>query len=113
MITTNGSNDLLDQGVTLDGVTLNGTLDMSAFGSSATVIDGLTLDTNLYVSGSESSLQFDGDNPQAVSVGALVSSATIHLSGQHSSLSDFGDAELTFDSGITVSGNREMTTRST
>ena len=69
---------------TLDGVTLNGTLDMSADGSYVVVVDGLTLNTDLYLSGDNSELQFDDGS--AVAAGPLVQNATIHLIGAYSVL---------------------------
>ena len=53
-------------GGVLYGVTLDGTLDMSALAATVTVADGLTLDTNLNVSGEYASLNFDASIAQAV-----------------------------------------------
>jgi hypothetical protein len=115
-ITTSGSDDLVATSAnfriaflsvffvngTLDGVTLNGTLDMSAAGAYVVVVDGLTLDTDLYVSGASAALQFpDGST---VAAGPLVKSATIHLSGDDAELFSNTLQTVTIGRGIIISG---------
>ena len=102
-MTTAGSDDLAAtySGGTLDGVTIDGTLDMSqgsasvtvvsgtldsalnlsGSGANVTVLGGLTLNADVYLSASDTYLYFNDTNPQAVNVGTIASSATIHLSG--------------------------------
>jgi hypothetical protein len=93
----------------LDGVTLDGTLDMSTAGESVNVIGGLTLNTDLNISGYNAYMEFDDSNPQSVDIGSAVRSATIHLSGDESFLANVGTQTLTFDPGITVSGESSGT----
>ncbi len=50
-------------------------------GTNVTVLGGLTLNANVYLSASDTYLYFNDTNPQAVNVGTIASSATIHLSG--------------------------------
>ena len=105
-ITTSGSDDLIANSGTLDGVTLDGTLNMSGqFGYvQVNVIGGLTLNTDLYVSGDYASLNFlDGST---VAVGSLVTSATIHLNGYYTSLNNdsYPSQAVTMGRGITISG---------
>ncbi len=88
----------------LDGVTLDGTLDMSSGNNTVTVVDGLTLNTDLDLSAYNANLEFEGSNPQAVGIGSAVSSATIHLSGLDSFLANVGTQTLTIDPGITIAG---------
>ena len=88
----------------LDGVTLDGTLDMSSGNNTVTVVDGLTLNTDLDLSAYNANLEFKGSNPQAVGIGSAVSSATIHLSGLDSFLANVGTQTLTIDPGITIAG---------
>ncbi|MGO9923910.1 MAG: hypothetical protein ACLQIB_55585, partial [Isosphaeraceae bacterium] len=108
-ITTRGSDDLVVSNVTLSGVTLDGTLDMSEPNASVAVINGLTLDTDLNLSGAGASLQFNDGS--TVSVGTLVTSATIHLSGDDAGVSNNNYysyyntyAPVTVGRGITISG---------
>lgn len=98
-ITTSGSDDLIAAGGTLDGVTLDGTLDMSSGGVG--VMGGLTLNTDLYVS--DYGLYFlDGST---VAVGPLVTSATIHLSGDNAHLyNTYPSQTVTIGRGITIAG---------
>jgi hypothetical protein len=73
-------------GNTLDGVTLDGTLDMSASGTAPTysgayvsVVDGLTVNKPLDVSGSGATLWFNDANP-------LILNADLDLSGYSATL---------------------------
>jgi hypothetical protein len=101
-ITTVGTNDLVGFDGTLNGVTLDGTLDMSNYSSAIDVEGGLTLDTDLYISGQYATLQFlDGST---VAPGPLVRNATIHLSGDYSTILATLPQSVTLASGITVSG---------
>ncbi len=111
-ITTTGGAALAAASGTLDGVTLNGTLDMSADGATVAVVDGLTLNTDLDLSGSGADLQFnDGSTVEA---GPLVQNATIHLSGagaflfnntgQNALLNNDPSQTVTVGRGITISG---------
>jgi hypothetical protein len=87
---------------TLNGVTLDGTLDMSAATATVFVTNGLTLDTDLYVSGENADLQIsDGST---VAVGPLVKNATIHLSGDYSTLYNASNNLMPVGPGITISG---------
>ena len=96
-VTTVGGDNLIATypGGTLDGVTLNGTLDMSQGSATITIVGGtlngvlnllrrrpagtilggLTLNADVYLSGGGTFLYFNDTNPQAVSAGALVGSA--------------------------------------
>ena len=87
---------------TLDGVTLDGTLDMSAqFGDQVVnVMGGLTLDTDLYLSGGNVNF----DDGSTVAVGPLVHAATIHLNGDYATLENFSSQTVTIGRGITISG---------
>jgi RHS repeat-associated protein len=98
-ITTTGSDDLIatGSGGTLDGVTLDGNLDMSQSSAEVTVLDGLTLNGDVTLSGEFASLAFGGDNPQAVG-----GSGTIDLTGAYANLYSPSDQTLTFDSTITI-----------
>ncbi|HEV8061687.1 MAG TPA: S53 family peptidase, partial [Gemmataceae bacterium] len=94
---------------TLDGVTLDGTLDMSAFGAYVAVVDGLTLNTDLYLSGYDAELQFNGGS--SVTAGALAQNATIHLSGPFATLynNTSSNAVLNNDPSQTVTIGRHVT----
>jgi hypothetical protein len=110
-ITTSGTDDLIVDGDysggMLDGVTLDGTLDMSEQYARVFITGGLTLDTDLYVSGQDAFVFFrDGST---VAAGPFVKSATIHLNGNGSGLYDaswiFGiNTPATLAQSITVSG---------
>ncbi len=117
MIATRGSGDLVATnytydyssgfpigGGTLSDVTLEGTLDMSGSNAVVTVINGLTLDTNLNISGAGASLQFNDSTGSTLAVGPLVPSATVHLSGAGTGLSNNGIQTVTLGQGITISG---------
>ncbi len=102
-------------GGTLYGVTLDGTLDMSAETASVIIADGLTLDNDLNVSGLGAQLYVDVSLSQAVGVGALVGGATIHLSGYGAQIRSTNDISLppsrsiaTFDPTITISGEASV-----
>jgi hypothetical protein len=80
----------IDGGNTLDDVTLAGTLDMSASGTSPTyygayvsVVDGLTLNAPLDLSGSYATLQFNDASP-------LILNADLDVSGYYAAL-NFND----------------------
>ncbi len=113
LVVTNTDNDFYD-GVTLSGVTLDGTLDMSEPNAALFVMNGLTLDTDLNVSGAGASLQFNDGS--TVSVGPLVTRATIHLSGDDAGLSNDSDyyyvyaLPVTVGRGITISGENPNAT---
>ena len=94
---------------TLDGVTLNGTLDMSADGAYVAVVGGLTLNTDLYLSGSNADLQFNDGS--TVATGPLDNGATIHLIGFYSLLynNTSGNAVLNNDPTQTVTIGRDVT----
>ena len=94
---------------TLDGVTLNGTLDMSADGAYVAVVDGLTLNTDLYLSGYDAELQFNDGS--TVAAGPLVQNATIHLSGPYAVLYNdtSANAVLNNDPSQTVTFGRNVT----
>jgi len=94
---------------TLDGVTLNGTLDMSASGAYVVVVDGLTLNTDLYLSGDNTELQFNDGS--TVAAGPLVQSATIHLQGAYSVLynNTSSNSVLNNDPSQTVTIGRQVT----
>ena len=68
-----------------------------------TVLGGLTLNANVYLSASDTYLYFNDTNPQAVNVGTIASSATIHLSGAVRTIDNQGSQIVTFASGITIS----------
>ncbi len=102
-------------GGTLYGVTLDGTLDMSAEIASVIIADGLTLDNDLDVSGLGAQLYVDGSLSQAVGVGALVGGATIHLSGYGAQIETTYDITqppsrsiATFDPAITISAEASL-----
>src|SRR5262249_49900373 len=109
--TTTGSDDLvaINQSTfyyslsTLDNITLNGTLDMSQFFVTVAILGGLTLNTDLTLSGYGASLEFKDNNPQTVSAGSLVSSATIHLTGYYAELYSYRNQTVTFASNLTIS----------
>jgi hypothetical protein len=97
--------------VTLDGVTLSGSLDMSVYGAYVVIVGRLTLNTDLYL-GQTADLQFNGDS--SVVAGALVQYATIHLGGPYavlynnsspnSLLNNDPSQMATIGSGVTISG---------
>ncbi len=99
-ITTSGANDLIAAYGTLDGVTLDGTLDMSQ--GAVSVMAGLVLDIDLYLSGSYATLYLsDGST---VTAGPLDPGATIHLTGYGASLQNVSGQMVTLGRGITISG---------
>jgi len=57
---------------TLDAVTLNGTLDLSAYEATVAILGGLTLDTDLDLSGQYASLNFNDSNSQTLGGGGTV-----------------------------------------
>jgi hypothetical protein len=111
-------------GNTLDGVTLDGTLDMSASGTAPSyagaivfVVDGLTVNKPLDLSGSGATLWFNDTSPLilnadldasgysaaldfnargGVASGPLVTGATIHLSGQYAAFDNVANSYLGF-----------------
>jgi hypothetical protein len=97
--------------VTLDGVTLSGSLDMSVYSAYVVIVGRLTLNTDLYL-GQTADLQFNGDS--SVVAGALVQYATIHLGGPYavlynnsspnSLLNNDPSQMATIGSGVTISG---------
>ena len=106
-----GSQDYVGVGGgVLYGVTLDGALDMSALAATLTIAGGLTLNTDLNVSGEDTRLYFDTSIAQAIGVGTLVSGATIHLSGYDADMVTTSDSlrttseTVTLDPTITVSG---------
>jgi hypothetical protein len=86
----------------LDGVTLDATLDMQTNeGATVVVVDGLTLNANVYI-GTSASLEFSDTNPQAVSIGSAVSNATIYLNDGNAyvaSLYNGSSQTVTFEPG--------------
>ncbi len=96
-------------GGTLDGVILDGTLDMSQGNDYVAVADGLTLNTDLYLSGWGATLQFD--DASTVAAGSLVQGATIHLSGPYATLynNTSSNAVLNNDPSQTVTIGRNVT----
>ncbi len=80
-ITTHGPDDLVAINGGLSDVTLDGNLDMSGTNAAVTVINGLTLDTDLNVSGAGANLDFEDSTGGTLAVGPIVKSATVHLSG--------------------------------
>jgi hypothetical protein len=100
-ITTRGSDDLVatGSGGTLSGVTLDGTLDMSGTNAVVTVINGLTLDRDLNISGAGDSLQFNDSTGSTLAGGA-----TVHLSGAGAGLFNTGIQTVIVGPGITISG---------
>jgi PKD domain/MBG domain len=123
-LTTDGIDDLVatDLGGVLDGVTIDGTLDMSqgsanvalaaatlddvlnisGGGASATILGGLTLNADVDLSGGSTFLDFNDPNPQTVSVGTLASSATIHLSGSGSGIDNESSQSVTLGPSIAI-----------
>ena len=101
-IATSGTGELEANDGVLDGVTLDGTLDMSGQYPYVNVVGGLTLNTDLYVSGSYASLYFDDGS--TVAAGPLVKSATIHLSGDGAGLYNYSSGTVTVGPGINISG---------
>jgi hypothetical protein len=99
---------------TLDGVTLDCSLDMSAQGAYVAIVDGLTLNTDLTLSGYLAELQFNDGG--TLTVGALVNGAVIHLKGGYSFLynatspnallNNYPSQTPTIGQGITISGER-------
>ncbi len=96
-ITTSGSNDLVATAAngTLDGVTLDGTLNVQS--GPVTIVGGLTLDSNLEIGGYDVGLEFNDPNPQSVN-----GTATIFLDGYYDNLTNESTALVTFGSGITI-----------
>jgi hypothetical protein len=95
----------------LDGVTLDGTLDLSTAGAGVLIENGLTLNTDVNVSGSGAGIFTEfGAGPVIFSVGSLVSGATIKLSGQGATLSDFNGGSFALEPGITVAGGNSSAT---
>jgi len=86
-------------GGTLSGATLDGTLDMSGTNAVVTVINGLTLNTGLNLSGAGASLQFNDGTGST-----LAGLATVHLSGKSTGISNIGIETLIIGQGITISG---------
>ncbi|HXY35854.1 MAG TPA: hypothetical protein VEI07_16590, partial [Planctomycetaceae bacterium] len=84
-------------GGTLDAVTLDGTLDMSAGSASVTILGGLTLNADLSVSGQDAGLSFDDTNPQSVA-----GNGTIYLTGPSVLLDNQSSQTLTFDPTIGI-----------
>jgi hypothetical protein len=97
----------------LDGVTLDGKLDMSASGADVLIENGLTLNTDVNVSGSGAGIFVATDavfGPAIFAVGSLVSGATINLSGQGATLSGFSGGSFELEQGITVAGGNSFAT---
>ena len=96
-ITTSGSDELVatSSNGTLDGVALDGTLNMQS--GPVTIVGGLTLDSNLDISGYGVGLEFNDPNPQSVG-----GTATISLDGFSDYLTNQSTAPVTFGSGITI-----------
>jgi hypothetical protein len=97
---------------TLDGVILDCPLDMSADGAHVAIVNGLTLNTDLSLSGYLAELQFNDGS--ALTAGTLVKSAVIHLKGSFSFLynatspnallNNYPSQTPTIGQGITISG---------
>jgi hypothetical protein len=107
-ITTSGTDDLVANVGNLDGVTLDGTLDMSGQYPYVNVMGGLTLDTALYISGAGAQLEF-GDG-STLALGSLVKCATIHLSGDDTALYNYSGQTVTVGRSITISGESDYRT---
>ncbi len=85
---------------------------MSAGGACVAVVSGLTLNTDLYLSGPNADLQFDDGS--TVTAGKLVQNATIHLqsaysvlfnnTGPNALLNDYPSQTVTFGRNIIISG---------
>jgi hypothetical protein len=69
---------------------------------------GLTLDTDLYISGAGAQLEF-GDGT-TLALGSLVKSATIHLSGDDTALYNYSGQTVTVGRSITISGESDYRT---
>ena len=124
-VTTAGSDDLAatSSDGTLDGVTINGTLDMSqgqagvtllrgtldsalnlsGSGTNLTVLGGLTLNADVYLSALYTYLYFNDTNPQTVGVGTLATGATIHMSSAGATIDNQSSQVVTLAPGITIS----------
>ncbi len=101
-ITTSDTSALFAEGGTLDGVTLDGTLNTAYSAGFAEIEGGLTLDTDLYLSNSSVSVLYFDDG-STVAVGPLVQAATIHMSG-NAELRNLSSQTVTIGRGITISG---------
>ena len=111
VVNTDGSGSTLiatTSGGTLDGVTLDVSMDLSGTNVFVWVQNGLTLNADQDLSGVGSSLAFvDWSNPQTVEVGASVSGAAITLSGTWANMTIFtsNSYAVTFGTGITINAN--------
>jgi hypothetical protein len=99
------SNPLPIGGGTLDGVTLNGTLDMQSVpAATATVLGGLTLKGTIYLTGSGAALDF-GSGAGDSTPETIGGSGVIQFGPQNAvSLENTGTGALTLGPGITVVG---------
>ena len=112
-ITTAGSAGLVatNTASTLDGVELDGTLDMSQSDVAVTIVNGITLDTDINVSGYDAGIDFQSEVnpalPQTISVGPLAAGgvATIDLSGNYAFMENYSAAPVTIGPGIDIEGN--------
>ena len=104
-VTTSGGNDLVATGTggTLDGVTLDGTLDMTQFyAATISVLDGLTVNGLIELGGANypAYLTLGGDNDNVAQ--AIGGTGTIRFGQNYDNLLDLSNASLTVGPGITV-----------
>ena len=109
-ITTRGPDELVAINGGLSDVTLDGNLDMSGTNAAVTVINGLTLDTDLNVSGAGANLDFEDSTGGTLAVGPIVKNATVHLSGDGADIDDTGMLTMIVGQRITISGENPDST---
>ncbi|HLN26979.1 MAG TPA: hypothetical protein VK395_04500 [Gemmataceae bacterium] len=101
-ITTKGSNDLRATGGTLDGVTLEGTLDMSQ-GAPATIVDGMTLNGTILL-GNYAYLYFGSQDDYTAETVSGTGSIQFGAQNVGNYLDNLSNYTLTFGPNITIQG---------